>query len=413
MGGTSEKLAEGSFNDPSLPVTTGVNTRMVVIEKEGTPMASVTPGEFLPAMPSTRLRIRKAAVQRVADALGKRAANAADTRGVQSFEELPEHLRQLYGEVSSRLEGVYDPASGTVYLVADNLCGTARAAEVWMHENMVHHGLNGLLGMDEKRRVLNRLWQGMGGMGNAEIASVANKYGVDPLWDVKDRALVMEEYLARLAEKRAAGKLSDQEQTLWRRFVEAVLRAWHALVDAVTGRTGSMKYENVDRLLSALDRYVFEGRPEGMAEGGMVPAMASVDRSGSDMEAAHAAWAQVQRDAEEWGRQVDAFHPHEGTGGRQPRLMAVCRTPDVLQKLGAPDLPMTMTADNLGKVLSDKVDHGLPKELVKQLPQALAEPIMVFESASQVDSFVVLTELKHEGRSVMAAVHLDTEKQRV
>lgn len=413
VGGTSERLAEGSFNDPSLPVTTGVNTRMVVIEKEGTPMASVTPGEFLPAMPSTRLRIRKAAVQRVADALGKRAANAADTRGVQSFEELPEHIRQLYGDVASRLEGVYDPASGTVYLVADNLHSTARAAEVWMHENMVHHGLNGLLGMDEKRRVLNRLWQGMGGMGNAEIASVANKYGVDPLWDVKDRALVMEEYLARLAEKRAAGKLSDQEQTLWRRFVEAVLRAWHALVDAVTGRTGSMKYENVDRLLSALDRYVFEGRPEGMAEGGMVPAMASVDRSGSDMEAAHAAWAQVQRDAEEWGRQVDAFHPHEGTGGRQPRLMAVCRTPDVLQKLGAPDLPMTMTADNLGKVLSDKVDHGLPKELVKQLPQALAEPIMVFESASQVDSFVVLTELKHEGRSVMAAVHLDTEKQRV
>lgn len=413
VGGTSEKLAEGSFNDPSLPVTTGVNTRMVVIEKEGTPMASVTPGEFLPAMPSTRLRIRKAAVQRVADALGKRAANAADTRVVQSFEELPEHIRQLYGEVSSRLEGVYDPASGTVYLVADNLRGTARAAEVWMHENMVHHGLNGLLGMDEKRRVLNRLWQSMGGMGNAGIASIARKYGVDPRSDVEGRALVMEEYLAHLAEKRAADKLSGQEQALWRRFVEAVLRAWHALTDAVTGRTGSMKYENVDRLLSALDRYVFEGRPEGMAEGGMVPAMASVDRSGSDMEAAHAAWAQVQRDAEEWGRQVDAFHPHEGTGGRQPRLMAVCRTPDVLQKLGAPDLPMTMTADNLGKVLSDKVDHGLPKELVKQLPQALAEPIMVFESASQADSFVVLTELKHEGRSVMAAVHLDTEKQRV
>lgn len=275
VGGTSERLAEGSFNDPSLPVTTGVNTRMVVIEKEGTPMASVTPGEFLPAMPSTRLRIRKAAVQSVADALGKRAANAADTRVVQSFEELPEHIRQLYGEVSSRLEGVYDPASGTVYLVADNLCGTARAAEVWMHENMVHHGLNGLLGMDEKRRVLNRLWQGMGGMGNAGIASIARKYGVDPRWDVKDRALVMEEYLARLAEKQAAGKLSGQEQTLWRRFVEAVLRAWHALTDAVTGRMGSMKYENVDRLLSALDRYVFEGRPEGMAEGGMVPAMAS------------------------------------------------------------------------------------------------------------------------------------------
>lgn len=244
-------------------------------DTEEAPMASVNPGEFLNEVPASRLRVRKAAVQSVADALGKRAANAADTRVVQSFEELPEHIRQLYGEVSSRLEGVYDPASGTVYLVADNLRGTARAAEVWMHENMVHHGLNGLLGKDEKRRVLNRLWRGMGGMGNAEIASVAQKYGVDPRSDAEGRALVMEEVVAHLAEKRAAYKLSGQELTYWRRVVEAVLRAWHALVDAVTGRTGSMKYENVDRLLSALDRYVFEGRPEGMAEGGMVPAMAS------------------------------------------------------------------------------------------------------------------------------------------
>lgn len=244
-------------------------------DTEEAPMASVNPGEFLNEVPASRLRVRKAAVQSVADALGKRAANAADTRVVQSFEELPEHIRQLYGEVSSRLEGVYDPASGTVYLVADNLRGTARAAEVWMHENMVHHGLNGLLGKDEKRRVLNRLWQGMGGMGNAEIASVAQKYGVDPRSDAEGRALVMEEVVAHLAEKRAAYKLSGQELTYWRRVVEAVLRAWHALVDAVTGRTGSMKYENVDRLLSALDRYVFEGRPESMAEGGMVPAMAS------------------------------------------------------------------------------------------------------------------------------------------
>ena len=376
--------------------------------------ASLHPGEFLNEAPSSARRLRKAAAQSVADALGKRAANAADTRGVQSFEELPEHIRQLYGDVASRLEGVYDSASDTVYLVADNLHSTARAADVWMHENMVHHGLNGLLGMDEKRRVLNRLWQGMGGMGNAEIASVANKYGVDPLWDVKDRALVMEEYLARLAEKRAAGKLSDQEQTLWRRFVEAVLRAWHALVDAVTGRTGSMKYENVDRLLSALDRYVFEGRPEGMAEGGMVPAMASVDRSGSDMEAAHAAWAQVQRDAEEWGRQVDGYMPGvKGRAGKDTTLLTVCRTPDVLQKLGAVDLPMTMTRDNLTKILSDKQDHALPKDLVKQLPQAVAEPIMVFESATQADAFVVLTELRHEGRSVMVAVHLDTERQHI
>lgn len=225
--------------------------------------------------------------------------------------------------------------------------------------------------------------------------------------------LVMEEVVAHLAEKRAAYKLSGLELTYWRRVVEAVLRAWHALVDAVTGRTGSMKYENVDRLLSALDRYVFEGRPESMAEGGMVPAMASVDRSGSDMEAAHAAWEQVQRDMAEWGRQVDAFDPTVVIEGGKVESLPVGKTPDVLQKLGAPDLPMTMALRNLAKILSSKEDHNLPKDTVKQLPKALAEPVMVFESATSPDSFVVLTELKHEGRSVMVAVHLDTERQRV
>jgi hypothetical protein len=33
IGGTDEKLPEGTFQDPSLPVNTGVNARMVVIEK--------------------------------------------------------------------------------------------------------------------------------------------------------------------------------------------------------------------------------------------------------------------------------------------------------------------------------------------------------------------------------------------
>ena len=377
-------------------------------------LSSVKPGEFLNEAPSSARHVRKAAVQSVADALGKRAANAADTRVVQSFEELPKAVRDVYGHVASQVEGVYDTETDTVYLVADNLRNPARAAEVWMHENMVHHGLRGLFGVAETRRLLNRLWQGMGGMGNADIAAIARRYGVDPRSDTQGRALVMEEYLASLAEKRAANKLSGQDKTYWRRFVDAVLRAWHALVDAVTGRTGSMKYENVDRLLSALDRYVFEGKPDGMAEGGMVPAMASVDKPRSDIEAAHAAWEQVQRDAEEWGRQVDEYMPGvKGRAGKDTTLLTVCRTPDVLQKLGAAGLPMTMTRDNLTKILSDKQDHALPKDLVKQLPQAVAEPVMVFESATQADAFVVLTELRHEGRSVMVAVHLDTERQHI
>ncbi|XVJ69965.1 MAG: PLxRFG domain-containing protein [Rhizobacter sp.] len=43
IGGTDEKLAEGTFNDPSLPVNTVANARMVVIEKPGTGGSEAAP----------------------------------------------------------------------------------------------------------------------------------------------------------------------------------------------------------------------------------------------------------------------------------------------------------------------------------------------------------------------------------
>ncbi|MDR2055462.1 MAG: hypothetical protein LBQ10_06290 [Desulfovibrio sp.] len=125
--------------------------------------------------------------------------------------------------------------------------------------------------------------------------------------------------------------------------------------------------------------------------------------------AAHAAWEQVQRDTEEWGRQLDKFD----VSNRTRRMLTVGRTPDVLRKLGAPDVPMSITSDNLAKAMSDKEDHQLPTSLLKNLTAALAEPIMVFESATRADSFVVLTELRHDSRSVMVAMTLDIIQQRM
>lgn len=124
------------------------------------------------------------------------------------------------------------------------------------------------------------------------------------------------------------------------------------------------------------------------------------------------AWEQVQRDMKAWGESVDQFIHNRKAGLPLAKLMTVCKTSDVYLKLGASDLPMTLTADNLAKIMSNKQDHNLPIELVKQLPRALAEPIMVFDSATQDNSFVVLTSLKNkDGRSIMVAVHLDTKRQ--
>lgn len=70
-------------------------------------MASLAPGEYLPPRRDTRLRLRHATAQRVADALGKTAKNAAPVRVVQHFDELPVSIKKKHAGNAAALEGVF------------------------------------------------------------------------------------------------------------------------------------------------------------------------------------------------------------------------------------------------------------------------------------------------------------------
>lgn len=224
------------------------------------PLVSLAPGKYLPSRRKTRLHLRPAAVQRVVDALGKTAKNAAPVRVVQTAEELPARVREMFADQLDAIEGIYDPASGVVWMVADNISDMGRAAEVWAHEQVGHHGLRGLFSDGERRRLLNSLWLSMGGMGNETIRRVAEEYGLKPRTVDADRQTVMEEVIAHLAEKRQGGRLDAKEQNLWRKIVNAVLRAWKKVMNAVSGREGRMAHENIDALLADLGSFVWEGR---------------------------------------------------------------------------------------------------------------------------------------------------------
>ena len=375
-------------------------------------LASLQRGRLLP--PKTDFDgIEADRVQRVADKLSGMAQNAAQTRVVQSFEELPAHLRESLKGNENSVEGVFDPRSGAVYLVADNLTSESRAAEVWAHEQVVHHGLRSILTPGERKRLMGNLFIRMGGMGNATIREVAQRYGLDPRKGADARQTVMEEVVASLAERKGKGLLKRADGGAWQRIVDAIKRAWHRLIEAVSGSPSAMNAANIDELLTALGRHVIDGA--GNEGGGRTAAAepAYASQGGNREEIGRRAWERLQKDTEEWGRQVDAFDPTASGQSGQRALLTVSATPDVLQKVGAPNLPMTMEPRNLAKILSDKEDHNLSKDLVKQLPQAIAEPIMVFESATRADAFVVLTELENNGRSVMVAVQLDRERQRI
>lgn len=226
-----------------------------------------TAGQFLPPKFKGRRAPSMEAVRRLADKMNGMAANAARVEIVENAGALPQNLRDAYASQADSVEGLYDPTTDTVWLVVENLESLERAAEVWLHENVVHHGLRSALAPAQRRLLLNQLWQIMGGMGNSSIRDIASRYGRDPRSNEADRLLIMEEALANLAERRARGMLrSTQEQSLWCRVVDAIVRAWNGMVHTLTGRRGRMGRSQMERLLDALQGHVMEGRPVAMPD---------------------------------------------------------------------------------------------------------------------------------------------------
>ncbi|MDR1685192.1 MAG: PLxRFG domain-containing protein [Desulfovibrio sp.] len=246
---------------------TDVNTDVARdIVKGEDPLASLSPaGEHMPPPGPTigSRSVRHTRITSAVEKVQKLATRAAETKIVRSFAELPTHIKQRFKGRESALEGVYDPGTDTVYLVTENLASGERAVEVWLHENLVHHGLRSLFRKGELSRLLNRLWDSQGGMGNAMIREIAERYELDPRSNMEARHKVMEEYLANLAEKASIGELTGQEATWWRRFIAALREAWQRIVSAATGRNGRMGTKEIDRLLRTLGRHVFEGTAGG------------------------------------------------------------------------------------------------------------------------------------------------------
>lgn len=87
-------------------------------------------------------------------------------------------------------------------------------------------------------------------------------------------------------------------------------------------------------------------------------------------------------------------------------------TSTVLKQLGARDLPVIMSQDVIVKMTGGK--HSISLDEIKHLPEAIYDPIMVFDSATVPNSFVLVTELTDKsGNSVVAALHLSKKQKRL
>lgn len=88
------------------------------------------------------------------------------------------------------------------------------------------------------------------------------------------------------------------------------------------------------------------------------------------------------------------------------------KTPIVLKELGAADLPVVMSQSTMAKI--NGVKHDVSLEIIRNLPQSIAEPIMVFKSDTVPNSFVILTEMDDmNGKPIVAALHLNKKENRL
>ncbi len=89
------------------------------------------------------------------------------------------------------------------------------------------------------------------------------------------------------------------------------------------------------------------------------------------------------------------------------------RPGEILLSAGIPDLPIQVTAKTLAKKSSPDYKNSHPFELseVKDLPKAIQDPIMVFDSKTRADSKVILIELKSKGVNFVVAMEIDSRSE--
>ena len=229
VGGTSEKLPEGSFMDPSLPVNTRVNARMLVIDKpaDTTAFSRVPAGltaeeavamfnaanQVSPDARNAQRRIsdaRLVATQQLIDGIKEKWSRAPEIIVARNMQDrqIPQAVRD-YDQTLKSQGATGEPRGfiykGKVYLLSDELKGPQQIAEVLFHEVLGHYGLRGAFG-DGLKPILQQI----GTMRRRDVLAKAREYGMvakglsdADTWAAmseRDRLSAAEEVLAEMAQ---------------------------------------------------------------------------------------------------------------------------------------------------------------------------------------------------------------------
>lgn len=175
---------------------------------------------------------------------------------VQSVHELPEWIVRQAARINvlGRIEGVFDPLTGDIYLVASKIPPGA-AARVLLHESVGHFGMNQVLPVElgkELTQAQLEIYNARTGAITAEVnAGFLKPYRYN-LKNEGDRAHAASEWLARQAEE-------GKEQGLWARFV-AKVRSLFRKAYRLVGMEMELTDNDILRLMQKARQAIVQGR---------------------------------------------------------------------------------------------------------------------------------------------------------
>jgi len=328
------------------------------------------------------------ALQLKSELTSKWGKNAPNVVVVRSAEDFPASAK--LDPAYRRAEGLYN-GTPTVWINAAAITNEARFGQVLAHEAIGHYGVENVVGQGNWRQIvdaIDRLASTGGGSPGLRsvLESVSQRYGT------VDRETFAKEAIAVMAERGIRNSFTS-------RIIAAVRRFLRTVMPSLQWSEGDVR-----DLLSQADGFLRSGPAQGARQATVQAYAFSQGQRGDSAMAPAAEEAEAYR--AQFDKTVDSLRTVVAP-------IAVGRTPAVLRSLGAPDLPITVTRDVVRKA-SNGVKHDVSRDVLRQLPELLADPQAVFDSKAEAGGLAVLLNAKDaSGRPVMVALHLQQQQNRM
>ena len=308
--------------------------------------------------------------------------NAADEgRMVERVRELAARLNlgnvEIVADASTldgkrrKAKGFYNKRTGKITIVVPNHGSVEDIEQTLLHEAVAHYGLRRLFG-GRFNEFLDKVYINADTSIRKEIAAMAARRG----WDFRTAT---EEYLAGLAER------TDFENAKKSGWWQKVKRMFAEMLESLG--FGGM------RLSDGELRYVLWRSYENLKDGGRGGILGEAADVAKQYELKVGNYAELTKNASleevnaRFNEELDGLTEENADG----KVLSLGRPSVVLRSAGVVDKPMKLYGN---KVMKKMRKHGFALEELRNLPNAVAAPIAVFDNYNDKRNRSILTELR-------------------